>query len=75
MNTVITEKLIDDEWIEIDFRFLEKGDVFRLFDDEEKTKPVIAEDGATKFEALGVPYLNQDEVYEVGVKSIFDEEE
>ena len=75
MNTRIVEKLIDGEWIEIDFRFLEKGDIFRFFDDEEKTKPVIAEDGATKFEALGMPYLNQDDIYEISVKSIFDEDE
>ena len=74
MDAVITERLTDGEWVQIDFKLLENGDIFRLFDDEEKTKPVTAEDGATKFKALGVPYLNQNNIYEIGVQSVFDEE-
>lgn len=60
------EKLENDEWVECKMKDLKKGNKFRLYDDE---KPVIV-GGESVFDAIGDPYLNEIDEWEIEVKDI-----
>lgn len=62
---------IDDKWKDIEFKELQKGDLFRLFDDE---IPVIGVDGFTLFGALGNAYINAEGIWTVNIVSNVKEE-
>lgn len=47
----VVERLDDGEWKEIDFLKLERGDTFRMWEDDRKRIPVRTLSGATIFKA------------------------
>lgn len=51
------EIFIKDEWVSISFMELQKGDVFRLFDDMTEPDPIETGDPLV---AMGDPYLVHD---------------
>lgn len=52
------------EWIDIKFKDLKQGDIFRLFDDG---IPVIDNDGFTNLGAKSDAYLNDEGKYQVDI--------
>ena len=36
----IVEKKVGDQWIEVEFEDLKKGDIFRMFDDDEGKREI-----------------------------------
>ena len=49
------EKKVGEEWIEIAFKDLRKGDIFRMFEDDEKKEPCRGIKGETEFVAYSDP--------------------
>lgn len=54
----------NEEWIDINFEELKKGDIFRLFDDGIPVKDL---DGFTNFTAQSDAYQNDEDIYQVDV--------
>lgn len=49
------ERLSCDIWLSIEFEDLKKGDIFRLFEDDEKTELVKGKEGHVNFIVLSLP--------------------
>jgi hypothetical protein len=67
------QKLINDSWTDIAFEDLRPGDIFRLF--ESTGEPVVdKEDGKATdtFKAIGEPFLNANNVWEVQDEPVYD---
>jgi len=71
MRTVQRYNLETNEWEDIKFEQLRKGDIFQLFDNG-----IQVEDdaGYTRFQAISDAYLNDDDIYTVDIMSSINEE-
>jgi len=67
MGDRIVERFANGHWFEIEFEYLSRNDVFRMFNDKEKTEPVTNEEGVAEFIAASDPYINVDNIYEIRV--------
>lgn len=60
-----TEIFKNGEWIEVEFKDILKGNLFRLI---ESTGEIVSDKGETEFIAVSDAYLNKDGIWEVGSK-------
>jgi hypothetical protein len=65
-TTRVVEKYTSLGWLEWEFKNLKNGDIFRMFDGPNRTKPVIGYDNrTTEFTVRGEPFLNDANVWSV----------
>ena len=65
MDTRIAEIWTGGKWVEIPFKKIKPGDIFKLYDDADKKEVVTTDDGVYEFRAVGEPFIGKDGVYEI----------
>lgn len=60
------QKKVNLKWVDIDFKDIKKGDIFRMF--KSTGEPVVGDKNDTMFEVISDAYISEDGEYQVEIK-------
>jgi len=68
IDEVVNTRVVEvQRWETVSMLDLKPGDVFRMWEDQEKTNPVVDACGSRKFMAKGAPFIDESGTY--GIQS------